>query len=237
MFADGCLYFGMMQVEQIITALEVQKRNSDRVSVYLDGEFAFGLPIDEAARLRKGQSLTLDEVTALRDIDAISRALDYAVKLLARRPYSTSEIRRKLSSREVASPVIDEALARLERLGYVDDRAFVQYWIENRERFRPRGSRALRYELRQKGIADAVIAEALEGFDQHDSAYRAAQSRLRQLRGSTTSEFRSKLGAYLARQGFGYDVARQVIDEWIHALQDEQPTYFDTESENDYNEE
>src|SRR5690606_39823515 len=116
----------------------------------LVGEFAFGLPDTEAARLRVGQTLSEQEIAALREIDAISRAFDRAVRLLARRPYSAAEIRRSLASHEVAPAVIDEVLARLETLGYVDDYAFAQYWVENRERFRPRGARALRYELDRK---------------------------------------------------------------------------------------
>lgn len=229
-------------MEHIITALEVQQRNKDRVSVFLDGEFAFGLPLEDAARLRQGQTLSDDEVVELRTIDAVSRAMDYSVKLLARRPYSTAEIRRKLADRQTAPPVIDDVLARLERLNYVDDRAFVEYWIENRERFRPRGSRALRYELRQKGIPDTLINEALAGFDAADSAHRAARSHLRQYAGTTPREFRRKMGAFLARRGFGYDIVRSVIDDLIHELQQEQPDYFDTEQDTeseyeDYNEE
>ena len=211
---------------RIITAFEGQKRNTDRVSVYLDGEFAFGLPLVEAAKLRKGQELSDDEVQALREIDAVALAVDRAVRLLSRRPYSTTEIRRNLATHDVAPPVIDAALDKLIRLGYVDDLAFAQYWIENRERFKPRGPRALRYELRQKGVPDAIIEPALAGVEAHDSAYRAAQDRVRRLRGLEQGEFRNKLGAFLARRGFGYDIVREVIDQLINEIEDEQPDFF-----------
>ena len=91
---------------QTITALEPQKRQKDRISVFLDGEFAFGLPDTEAARLRVGQELSEQEIAELRAIDALSRAFDRAVRLLARRPYSAAEIRRSLASKEIASGVI-----------------------------------------------------------------------------------------------------------------------------------
>jgi regulatory protein len=102
-------------VVRIITALEIQKRNAERVSVYIDGEFAFGLPLMEAAKLRKGQELSDDDVQTLREIDAVARACDQAMRLLARRPYSTDEIRRNLQSHGVAPPVIDAALDKLDR--------------------------------------------------------------------------------------------------------------------------
>jgi regulatory protein len=213
-------------VARTITALEIQKRDKDRVSVYLDGEFAFGLPVVDAARLHKGQALSEQEIAHLREIDDISRALDRAVRLLARRPYSGAEIRRHLMSKQVAPPIIEEVLARLERLGYVDDRAFAQYWIENREQFGPRGPRALQYELRQKGVSESIIQAALDDLDTHVSAYRAAQTQVRRLRGLSREGFRNKLGGFLARRGFDYDVIREVANQLTIELQEEQPDFF-----------
>lgn len=213
-------------MDRTITALEVQKRNKERVSVYLDGEFAFGLPATEAARLHKGQTLTEGEIAALQQVDAVARAFDHAVMLLARRPYSTAEIRRNLETNETALPIIEEVLSRLERLGYADDHAFAQYWIENREQFRPRGPNALQYELRQKGISQPVIDAALKDFDSRKSAYRAAQDRVRRLRGMKQAEFRNKLGAFLLRRGFGYDIVREVVGQLINELMEEEPDYF-----------
>lgn len=226
-------YVGVWAVNRTITALEVQQKNKDRVSVFLDGEFVFGLPALEAAKLRKGQVLSEDEITALREIDAVARAYDHAVRLLARRPYSAAEIRRNLASKSIAPPIIDEVLTRLEGLGYVDDRAFAAYWIDNRERFRPRGPRALHYELRQKGVAQDIIEALLGEVDVEDSAYRAAQKRGSRLKGYTQAEFREKLSTFLARRGFGYDIVRSVLDQLIDELSEEQPDYFATEHMNE----
>ena len=68
---------------------------------------------------------------------------------------------------------IDEAIARLAESGLVDDAAFAQYWVENREEFRPRAGRALRFELRRKGLADSDINAAIGAVDENESAYRA----------------------------------------------------------------
>lgn len=217
-------------MSRTITALEVQTNDADRVSVFLDGEFGFGLPVVEASKLHKGQVLSDDEITVLREIDEVARALDRAVRLLARRPYSTTEIRRNLASKQIAAPVIDEVLARLERLGYVDDQAFAEYWVENRERFRPRGHRALRYELIQKGIPDRIIESVLQGVDAQDSAYRAAQKRALRYKGRSRQEFREKLGAFLVRRGFAYDIARDVTDRVINDLENDDLEFFAPET-------
>ena len=209
-----------------VTALEPQKHNAERVNVYLDGEYAFGLPAILAAHLHVGQQLAEAEIEALRRADAVERATDRAVRLLARRPYSEAELRRYLETKKVPEPVIRATLDKLERLGYVDDRAFARYWVENRERFRPRGVRALRYELQRKGIAPEIIDAVLQDVDPHASARRAAQSYARRLRGLQRRAARNKLAGFLQRRGFAYAVVREVVEEVLHELDETQPNYF-----------
>ena len=177
------------------------------------------------------------EIAALRALDDVARAVDHAARLLARRPYSRAEIRRSLTARQFAPATVDGALARLESLGYVDDQAFARFWVENRERFRPRSPQALRHELRQKGLAADVIEAALSALDARESAVRAAQEPLRRLRGLTRGEAKNRLGAFLARRGFSYDTAREAIEEILARLDEEQPEYFaPDEPMNDYEE-
>lgn len=209
-----------------ITALEIQKRNKERVNVYLDGEFAFGLPLLEAATLHKGQVLSTVEITELRHKDAIQRAFDRAARFLGYRPRSIDEVRRNLLKNNVAEDVAEAAIERLTRLGYLDDYAFARFWLENRDTFKPRGIRALRYELRQKGVSDRVINDVLETFDATDAAYRAAQSRIRRMKGSTEYDFRNKIGSFLQRRGFAYAVCRDVIERLIEELATDDPDYF-----------
>jgi regulatory protein len=210
----------------IITALEIQKRNKERVNVYLDGEYAFSLPLMEAARLKKGQTLSLSEVGELRTEDEISRAVDRAVRLLARRPRSVSEVRKNLTRKETPEPVIDSAIARLTQLGYLDDEAFARYWMENRDQFKPRGPRALRYELRQKGVARDIIEQVVSDVDPADAAYRAAQDRARRMRGSTRFDFENRVGGFLQRRGFSYGTARDAINRIADELAESDPEFF-----------
>jgi len=80
-----------------ITGLRFQKHTAERVNVYLDGHFAFGLPAIEAARLRVGQELSEAEIERLRALDAEQKAYDRAVRFLAFRPRSEAEVRRHLA--------------------------------------------------------------------------------------------------------------------------------------------
>jgi regulatory protein len=216
-----------------ITRLEQQKRNKERVNVYLDDEFAFGLNLMDAAHLRKGQELTDINIAELRQKDAIVKAIGIAVNLLSYRPRSMQEIRQRLRKKGYDEAVIEATFERLSNLGYLDDRAFARFWIESRNRGKPRGKTALRYELRQKGVAEDIIAELLDDMvDEQSAAYEAAQARVRRMRGKTVFEFKQKIGAFLQRRGFGYDVMKQALDTLIEELEEQEPDFFLTADDN-----
>lgn len=195
-----------------ITALRVQKRDRSRVSVYLDGRFSLGLPAIVAATLKVGQHLSDSEIAALEAEGTVDKAYNSALDYLSYRPRSRAEIVKYLRRRTLGEDQIEAIADRLERAGLLDDQAFAQFWVENRERFRPRGPRALRYELRGKGISEAIIDEVLATVDATDSAYRAAAKKSHQWRHLEPLDFTNKMVAYLARRGFAYGIAREVAE-------------------------
>ena len=73
--------------------------------------------------------------------------------------------------------VVEETLGRLNQVGLLDDLAFARYWVENRFQFRPRGLIALRQELRQKSVDEAIIEEVLPEYDEEEAAARAGEGR------------------------------------------------------------
>jgi len=210
----------------VITTLEVQKRNKERVNVYLDGEYAFSLGMIDAMRLHKGQALTEDEITRLKGDDLVLRAVESASRFLGHRPRSIAEVRRNLVGKEFDPGVIDVALERLTRLGYLDDPAFARYWIQSRTQFKPLGISALRFELRQKGVPDAVIQTALDEVDDESGAYRAAASLFKRMRGIDHKTARQKLSTALARRGFRYDDIRSAIDRLFEETDENDPGFF-----------
>lgn len=201
-----------------ITALKVQRRNKERVSVFLDDSYAFSVSALEAARLKVGQHLTVEEVRALEARDEVQKAYDRALRYLTYRPRSEMEVVRYLTRKGVSSDVQQEVLERLRRLQLIDDEAFAQFWVESREHSRPSGEFALRSELRQKGISDAIIQRVLEPLNQEKSAYRAATKRARRYHGTSAKEAGTKLGAFLLRRGFPYSVAKAVVAKVIAEL-------------------
>lgn len=205
-----------------ITSLSVQKSNSSRVNVFIDEEFAFGLALDIAAWLKTGQVLSDEEIEGLKQRDSVAQAKERAIRLLARRPYSSAEIERNLRKKGFSDEVIAAVKEYLAEAELLDDTAFAAYWIEQRESFRPRSRMALRQELQQKGIDRDTISEALSEVDELESARRLATKQARRWNQLEETDFRAKLSGYLQRQGFGYDVVRAIVNETWLATQTDQ---------------
>lgn len=211
-----------------ITALRFQKRDKERVNLFLDGEYAFPLPAVEAAQLRIGQQLSEQEIEELRAIDLRSRGYNRALRFLAVRPRSQLEVRRNLQAyrpkdgRRLGASQIEWIIAGLRERQYLDDREFARFWVDQRNRFRPIAPRALRYELRQKGVDDSVAQAAIDELSDATSACEAAaRSRMYRWQEETNpAHFRSKVGSFLQRRGFDWEVAREVIDRIWQELEE-----------------
>ena len=210
----------------VVTGLEVHQRDNERVRLFLDGEYALDLPLMEAARLSRGQTLTDSEVAQLSGAESLQRAFDQAVRFLSYRPRSTEEVRRHLVKKNVPDSLIAVLIERLRQRGYVDDMEFARFWISNRDRFKPMGSRALRYELRQKGVDDEIVDGLLAEVDEEATAFRAAQARMSRYRGNTRQVFRQKMSAMLRRRGFGEYALKDAVLRLQAELEDCDPGYF-----------
>jgi regulatory protein len=207
-----------------ITSLRFQKRTAERVNVYLDDEYAFAVPAVAAARLHIGQFLTDAEIAALRGEDAISKAYERAIRFLSFRPRSTTEVRRSLIEAEVDPEAVEATLTRLTEQGYLNDDEFARYWVENRQRFRPKGEQALRQELRRAGVEKETIDESLAGLDSSEAAYAAGKpraERLSLLAETDPAAFRRKLSDFLLRRGFGYDVVKETVRRLLHEISEQ----------------
>jgi regulatory protein len=199
----------------IITRIEPLPRRPDRVRLHCgDGQtLDLSRLVVEEAGLRPGVFLDDLKLARLRESDVFQSALDRALRFLETRPRSEREVRTRLAQKGTSPDLIDRVIARLRDLRLIDDAAFAQFWIENRARFSPRGARALKAELRQKGLATDVVAEVDESVDEAGGARDLARRYARRLAKLDRQTFRQKLWAQLARRGFDYDVIGPAIDE------------------------
>lgn len=134
---------------------------------------------------------------------------DMALGLLSHRARSVAEIRRRLAMGGVDEETVEAEVARLQRVGLLDDEAFARAWVEERERLSPRGSRMLRLELRRHGISDDQIQRATSDVDDRETAIELARQKARGVGATDFRTFAAKVGGFLQRRGFDHET---VID-------------------------
>ena len=210
-----------------ITALEPQTTNAERINVYVDGRFLLGASATVVLQLglKLEQELLPAQLEQLRNEEALQQAVERAYNFLSYRPRSREEVRRYLYRKQTSPELIQATLERLDRLDLVNDHAFASFWAESREQFNPRGARAIKNELRMKGVEREVVDEMISDEKDEELALRAGRKKALSLLHNPAMDFvtfRTRLGSFLQRRGFGYEiVARTVKALWKELKQED----------------
>jgi regulatory protein len=197
----------------IITSITVQKKNKNRFNIFINGQYSFSLNRSLAESLKPDDQLTQNKIKALKQTDEQDTAYSRALFYLKFRPRTRMEIERYLKGKNFSSVATTSTLSRLEGNGYINDFEFARLWIENRLRFKPKGSYALKAELRKKGIDDQIIIEVLMDFNETESAWAAISPRLTRLEKLEKNEFNKKIYSFLSYRGFDYSTCKQICDQ------------------------
>lgn len=202
-----------------ITALETQENNANRTSVFLDGEFGFGVHNDLVVKyeLHVGRTLHPREREDLEREDQYVRSKQRALDYLAHKPRTEEEVRRKLQKMDVAPPVVDDVIARLFELDYLDDRAYARDYVRNRFASKKYGPDRIRRELVRRGVdretADAAVSDLFADKDLEGIAREHAEKRWSRLDdGEDIRRRKQKVYRYLKRRGFPSDTIYPVLD-------------------------
>jgi len=146
------------------------------------------------------------------------KTFERAINLLSYKPRSRAEMRARLMEKDWAEEeVVEQALARLEELGYLNDEEFATNFANSRLTAKPVGRTRLRRDLQRKKLSSETIESALDGaFEQQSEEElieRAISKHVRLKGAPATREEAKKLFDYLIRRGFSYDlVIRKVRD-------------------------
>jgi len=194
-----------------ITSIKQQVKRADRYSIFVDGKYSFSLSESAllAQRLASGQEFDEKELAELKKASGDDKAYGNALRYVAMRPRSVWEIETYLRRKDVEEPVAAEIIKRLQAVGLLDDVAFGRAWVANRRLLKSTSKRKLQLELRQKHLSSAVIDQVLQE-DETDE-----RDTLRDLVEKKRGRYpdKQKFMQYLARQGFGYDDIKTVLNE------------------------
>lgn len=195
-----------------ITALERKPRRRS-IDLYVDGEKALSLSADVCLQfgLSSGQEITPEDLAAIRRAESDHKAMASALRLLSYRQRSEREIRERLARKGVTADTVDLVVERLRGSGLLDDTAFAASFAESRDRTSPRSRRLIAAELQAKGVNGSVAEQSAEAIDEADAAYRAGSRRVKTLAGATEAEFRRRLGDFLLRRGFEYEMVEGTV--------------------------
>lgn len=151
------------------------------------------------------------------------KLVNAAIRFISFRPRSEKELRdfllKKLTKWKVSGDVLlEKVVARMADLGYVDDRKFAIWWVEQRSTFRPKGTMLLVRELYQKGIHRELIEEVLGQSERNekDEAKTVVEKKLALYKNLPLMEQKKKLYGFLGRRGFSSETIAHVVDDVLH---------------------
>ena len=201
-----------------ITKIEQQKKNRKRYSVFLDGEFAFGLHQDLLLKigLHTGDELSPQEVEDYQRQDQMLSARESAYRLLQYRQRSVHEMHERLQRKDFPAEIIESVIDDLLEKGLLDDRQFAETFAEDQLTRKNIGPIRLRSELHKKRlpgkIIDEVVHEMYKKYDVRALAEQAAAKKRRSLTGVDRETAYRRLTNYLARRGFPWEIISHLVD-------------------------
>jgi regulatory protein len=202
-----------------ITAIERQKYNKEKVSVFLDGQYAFSLSDGLLLKfgLRKGVEVSEEDLVRFTHEKAFDEAKQAAFSFISYRMRSEAELKKKLKLKNFSPDVIDATAARLTELGLINDDVFAEA-LKHSKTKKKLGPARLRQELQKKGLSRTTIDDVMEK-DETDYdllAYDAAAKRMKSLaKEPDVQKAKKKLADFLMRRGFKWDVVKPVLAKFF----------------------
>ena len=210
----------MPQISEIKPLYSAKGRNR----IFLDDQLAITLSkkICVRLKLKEGQEMERAALLKLAWDEEIAEAANGALAYLARAEHSRAEVERRLEKKEYAPEIISEVLKMVCDYGYVDDQRFAQMRVRDGSTVRGKSRRALRYELREKGLESELIEEAIAQVDDADERNNALQlARKFMNRSGAFPSLERKAAAALSRRGYDWDIIREVLNQLKHEREDE----------------
>ena len=205
----------------LITAIEKQKRNKKRWSIYVDGEFACGVAEDTVLNfgLRTNDEIDKKTLDKIIDFDEFVYAKKIAYDSLSYRSRSISEISKKLKSKDISPDTIQKVIKHIQELGLLDDEQFAKQLISEKIKRKPVGKKVLMQKLYQKGVDKNVSTKVLEQEytpeNEREFALQNFKKLFPKIREQDKNTQRKKTYELLARRGFDYEVINEIIREYI----------------------
>ena len=217
---------------KVITKIGRQKNNPERYNIYLNDEYAFA--VDESTLIKfglmKGKTLEQFDIDEIAYEDEIAKAFNKALHFLSYQMRSEYEVKKKLLDAGHGEAVVLEAIRKLENYGFLNDETYSKALLETKKRTMKKGPRAIRQDLKKKGIDKSLQDEVLESFtyeEQLDIAMQLAEKEVRAGNRKTPMQVKQKIQDVLMRKGYSFSIVSDVLeriqlereeDEWADMI-------------------
>lgn len=206
----------------VITKIAVQKHNKDRYSIFTDNgsgeEYAFSVDEDVLIKhqIKKGMELDDSAIAEMLLHDDIRKAYNSAINYLAHRMRSEAEVRDYLKKKEMAEPVINEAIQKLYALNFLNDEQFALAYVRTQLNTTNKGAEVIKRELKEKGIKPGIIAEVSEEVSVEEQIEKAKKLSEKYVEKNTKDSARilkQKVEQMLQRKGYSFAIIRAALEE------------------------
>ena len=205
----------------LVTAITQQKKDATKYNIFIDGEYAFALPMQDILyfKLKEGKEVAEETVAFIQKNLIYIKAQDTALHFIGYKMRTVKEIRQKLTEKEFAEETIDEVIAFLEKYGYADDREYCRKYIKEKLRMKPKSGYALKIELKQRGISSRIIDEVMAEteVDEEGDAFRWLEKKSRGQWPPENDKKKKQLYDFLLRKGYSYDIIGEAFRQMNEA--------------------
>lgn len=199
-----------------ITDIQDQKRNKDRVNIYVDNDYAFSLSKEVLIKekIKINDIIDREKLESVSKEDNFMKCKNSALRLIERTIKTEKEIRDKLILKEYDEESINRSIDFLKEYNFLNDESYARMYV--RDKSKGQGKNKIKYALIRKGLDEEVILEELSKIDSDEEesiAYEMALKKYNtiQKRESDAYKLSQKLYAFLVSKGYGYDITSRVI--------------------------
>ncbi len=200
-----------------ITKIEFQKNNKDRVNVYLDDNFAFGIDINIMVKYSLAKNMELEEefINEILKAEEEINAYNYALSVLSRNFKSEKQLRTKMQEKGYDNQFIDNSITKLKQHRYLDDELYSEMLINSKINVSKYGKRRIKETLYEKGISREIIDEKMSDISEEDELERAKSlgaKKLKTLKEEDIKKRKIKLFNYLVNKGFEFSTVKKAAE-------------------------
>lgn len=199
-----------------ITKIEVQKRNKNRVNVYVDHEYAFSLDSELVYKegLKTNESINIEKVEEIAKKDNYLKCKSAALRIVEKTYKSEKELKDKLLLKGYDKHSIEKSIEFLKEYGFINDISFAKLYIKDKNR--TQGKSKIKYDLIKKGISEDIIESSISNIDEEaerDNAYNIAIKKYNVIAKREDDKYKlsQKLFRFLLSKGYSYDTVSYVV--------------------------